>query len=455
MKHAYALLFLVFVAIWGYFVADWVNWWYFIVFAAVLGWYMAMNIGANDVANSVWPAVWSKALTLWWAIVLAAIFEASWALIAGWEVVDTIKKWIINIDWFQDPNMFMFAMMAALVAAAIWLNLATYLKAPVSTTHSIVWWVMWAWIAALWFSVVDWWTMGKIAASWVISPVLGGIIAAGFLLMIKETVMFKADKVKAAKSWVPFFVSIMAWAFTAYLTLKWLKKIWPNINEFVWFIDLGEKPDFITAAILWLIVASVVFFFMKKRIDKKAHHIENNRDSINKLFNIPLIFAVALLSFAHGSNDVANAIWPLAAIYDTVINSSVSTSVGIPIWIMVIWWLWISVWLALYWPRIIKTVWHEITELDQVRAFSIALSAAITVIIASQLQLPVSSTHIALGWVFGVGFLREYLDRKHHNKKEIYVRRDMIWKIASAWIITVPAVAMLSWLIFILLAATL
>ena len=455
MKHAYALLFLVFVAIWGYFVADWINWWYFIVFAAVLGWYMAMNIGANDVANSVWPAVWSKALTLWWAIALAAIFEASWALLAGWEVVKTIKKWIIDIEWFQDPDMFMFAMMAALIAAAVWLNLATYLKAPVSTTHSIVWWVMWAWIAALWFSVVDWWTMGKIAASWVISPVLGGIIAAGFLLLIKITIMFKDDKVSAAKSWVPFFVSIMAWAFTVYLTLKWLKKIWPEIVNVLSFLPDEKAPSFTVAAILWLIVAGIVFFFMKNRIEKKATHIKNNRDSVNKLFNVPLIFAAALLTFAHGANDVANAIWPLAAIYDTVMNSGVSSSVEIPLEIMIIWWLWISVWLALYWPRIIKTVWHEITELDQVRAFSIALSAAITVIIASQLGLPVSSTHIALGWVFGVGFLREYLDRKHLNKKEIYVKRDMVGKIVSAWLITVPAVAVLSWIIFMWLAATL
>ena len=198
----------------------------FLAIAALFGAYMAMNIGANDVANNVGPAVGSKALTMGGAIVIAAIFEASGALIAGGDVVKTIKKGIIDISAFGgnvDP--FIWAMMAALLAAALWLNFATMMKAPVSTTHSIVGGVMGAGIAAAGFGIVAWGTMGMIAASWVISPVLGGIIAALFLIAIKKTMVFKEDKISAAVKWVPVFVAIMSWAFVTYLTLKGLKKV--------------------------------------------------------------------------------------------------------------------------------------------------------------------------------------------------------------------------------------
>jgi len=411
---------------------------YFVLFAALVWGYMAINIWANDVANNVWPAVWSKALTIFWAIVIAAIFEFAWAVIAWWEVVKTIKKWIIDISGFTDPMMFIFAMIAALAAAAIWLNIATYFKAPVSTTHSIVWGIMWAWIAALWVSVVEWWTMWKIAASWVISPVIWWVIAAFFLYLIKVNVLFKEDRVKQAKVWVPFFVSIMTWAFSTYIIIKWLKHL--------------IKVDFLFASLIWLLIWLVTYYLVRKSIFRKSSKMKNNRESINNLFTVPLIFAAALLSFAHWANDVANAIWPLSAIYDAAVNSSISAKVSIPLWVMLIWAGWIAVWLALFGPRIIKTVWSEITELDKIRAFTIALSAAITVIIASQLGLPVSSTHIALGWIFGVWFLREYLHNKKDSKKEIFVKRNQIWKIAWAWVITVPSVAFISWLIFVALS---
>ena len=410
---------------------------YFVLFAALVWGYMAINIWANDVANNVWPAVWSKALTIFGAIVIAAIFEFAWAVIAGWEVVKTIKKWIIDISGFTDPMMFIFAMIAALAAAAIWLNIATYFKAPVSTTHSIVWWIMWAWIAALGVSVVEWGTMWKIAASWIISPVIWWVIAAFFLYLIKVNVLYKDDRVKQAKVWVPFFVSIMSWAFSTYIIIKWLKHL--------------IKIDFLFASLIWLLIWLITYFLVKKSIFRKSSKMKNNRESINNLFTVPLIFAAALLSFAHWANDVANAIWPLSAIYDAAVNSSISTKVSIPLWIMLIGAGWITVWLALFGPRIIKTVWNEITELDKIRAFTIALSAAITVIIASQLWLPVSSTHIALGWIFGVWFLREYLHNKKDSKKEIFVKRDQVWKIAWAWIITVPSVAFMSGLIYVLL----
>ena len=489
----------------------------FLAVAALFGAYMAMNIGANDVANNVGPAVGSKALTMGGAIVIAAIFEASGALIAGGDVVKTIKKGIIDISAFGgnvDP--FIWAMMAALLAAALWLNFATMMKAPVSTTHSIVGGVMGAGIAAAGFGIVAWGTMGKIAASWVISPVLGGIIAAIFLFSIKKTMVYKQDKVSAAIKWVPIFVAIMAWAFVTYLTLKGLKKIWPSIVDILIFLPDAKKPSFIVAAIFGLIIAAVVYMMLKKTVAKKASTIENSRAGINALFTVPLIFAAALLSFAHGANDVANAIGPLAAINDAVISGGISTKAGIPLWVMAVGAIGIAMGLALYGPKLIKTVGSEITELDQMRAFSVAMAAAITVIIASQLGLPVSSTHIAIGGIFGVGFLREYLETtsvkdiiaqdkellddekkvlkayhselttleaKTHKKKEDYervvnlykmideeeekvkeakkqlksaekvkyVKRDAVKKIIAAWIITVPAAAVLSAAIFFMI----
>jgi len=492
----------------------------FLAVAALIGAYMAMNIGANDVANNVGPAVGSKAMTMTMAIVIAAIFEAAGALIAGGEVVKTIKNGIIDISAFgADVDPFIWAMMAALLAAALWLNLATMMRAPVSTTHSIVGGVMGAGIAAAGFSIVSWATMGKIVASWIISPLLGGIIAAAFLFSIKKSIMFKEDKIEAAKHYVPIFVAIMAWAFVTYLTLKGLKKIWPNIIEtlnLLPFISLeaAPKPSFFVAFLLGLTVAVFIYLVVKSKLRKKAHNLENTKDSVNKLFTIPLIFSAALLSFAHGANDVANAIGPLAAINDAIVNGGISSKAGIPLWVMSVGALGIALGLALYGPKLIRTVGSEITELDQIRAFSIAMAASLTVIIASQLGLPVSSTHIAIGGVFGVGFLREYLHltgaphstieedreiirdeksnlqayrsellslekkeekfkgdyerivilykliadeeriikttKKHIKqvKKVQYVKRDAVKKIVAAWIITVPAAALLAAILF-------
>lgn len=434
MKYLWVLIyFIIILAIVGLGVSN--N--FFVLIAVLLGWYMAINIWANDVANSVWPAVWSWAITIKWAIVIAAVWNVLWATIAGWEVVNTVKKGIIDISTFDDPTAFIIVMLSSLLAAALWLNLATYLRAPVSTTHSIVGWVMGWGIAAMGFGIVSWGTMGKIAGSWVTSPLIGWIIAALFLYAIKELIIHREDKAKYAKKWVPLFVAIMSWAFTTYLILKGLKKI--------------IKLDFVTASHFGLLVAIIVFLAMRTYLSRTKRKIENNRAWVAKLFTIPLIFAVALLTFAHGANDVANAIWPLAAIYDAAMNNTISGTVGIPLWILLIGGGWIAIWLALFGPRIIKTVGGEITELDQIRAFCIALSAAITVIIASQLGLPVSSTHIALGWVFGVGFLREYLHRKKFKKKIKFVERSALKKIVAAWIITVPAVALLSAGIFFVL----
>ena len=462
----------------------------FLIVAAMVGGYMALNIGANDVANNVGPTVGSGALTMAAAIALAAVFELGGALIAGGDVVGTIKSGIIDPKLIGDPATFIWLMLAALFAGAVWLNIATYFGAPVSTTHSIVGGVLGAGIAAGGLQIANWDKMITIAASWIISPVLGGTIAAIFLYIITRLVVDQKDLVSSARRCIPYMLAVMAWAFSTYLAMKGLKKVW--------------EVDFLTASMLGLAIAAITFTIVKPIIARSSTKLTNDRDGINKLFTTPLIFAAALLSFAHGANDVANAIGPLAAINDTIANGGVTTKAAIPFWIMGVGAIGIAVGLALYGPKLIRTVGSEITHLDKMRAFCVALAAAITVIVASQLGLPVSSTHIAVGGVCGVGFLREYLhanrarindeisDRikgndakavatfieqfrlapfaeqglmiKHlrecgspdlrlgrkgqKNLRTVYrkelVKRSLLLKIAAAWIITVPASGLLA-----------
>jgi PiT family inorganic phosphate transporter len=375
-----------------------------LIIAGMIGGYMALNIGANDVANNVGPAVGSRALSLFGAIAIAAIFEASGALIAGGDVVSTIKKGIIDPANINDTEVFIWLMMAALLAGALWLNMATAVGAPVSTTHSIVGGVLGAGIAAGGWEVANWDRMGQIAASWVISPMIGGIIAASFLYLIKRTITYKPDMLLAARRMVPILVAIMALAFSTYLVLKGLKKIWK--------VDIG------TALLVGAAVSAVIYTLAKPWVGRKSNTQTNDKQGVNALFTIPLIFAAALLSFAHGANDVANSVGPLAAINDALTTGGISSKASIPLWVMMVGAIGISLGLALYGPKLIRTVGSEITELDQMRAFCIALSAAITVIIATQLGLPVSSTHIAVGAVFGVGFLREYIKRNYAKTVE-------------------------------------
>ncbi len=351
-------------------------------------------------------------------------------------------------------------------------------------------------VAAGGWAIANWGQVGQIAACWVISPVLGGLIAAGTLYLIKRTITYRQDMLGASPKTVPSLVAFMGWAFTTYLAMKGLKHLW--------------KIDFPTAALLGLVVAAGVFVLMRSYVSRTVPDMPNTKDSVNDLFTIPLIFAAALLSFAHGANDVANAVGPLAGINEAIMSGGVATDAGIPLWVMMVGAVGIALGLALYGPKLIKTVGSEITEIDKTRAFCVAIAAAVTVIVASQLGLPVSSTHIAVGGVFGVGFLREYLKtnysrkiaeiRAHHANEEspeleafiarfeeatveektemlrdmkraagpqaLYkserkelrninrvelVKRTLLLRIAAAWIITVPATAILSAMIYFML----
>lgn len=425
-----------------------------VVAAAGFGAYMAINIGANDVANNMGPAVGANALTMGGAIVIAALCESAGALLAGGDVVSTISKGIIDPAGFSDAKVFMWAMMAALISSALWVNLATFAGAPVSTTHSVVGGVMGAGIAAAGFAAVSWTTMGKIAASWVISPLLGGLIAASFLAFIKAKIIYQEDKIAAARKWVPVLVGIMASAFATYLALKGLKRI----------VEI-ELP---TALLIGVIAGAIAYVIAAPLIRKQSEGLENRNKSLKVLFGLPLVFSAALLSFAHGANDVANAVGPLAAIVHASEFGDFAAKVAIPTWVMVIGALGISFGLFLFGPKLIRMVGEQITKLNPMRAYCVALSAAITVIVASWLGLPVSSTHIAVGGVFGVGFFREWHAERRFRKsaaarpaekriapeerrRRKLVRRSHFMTIVAAWVITVPAAAIMSACIFLAL----
>lgn len=431
--------------------------WLIVAVAAVVGGYMALNIGANDVANNMGPAVGGKVLTVMAAVLIAAVCEAAGALLAGGDVVRTVSKGIISPGPEVGVAAFRDLMLSALFAAALWINLATLLNAPVSTTHSIVGGVLGAGIAVAGFGLVNWATMAAIAASWIISPVIGAGLAALILYFIKVKILYVEDRLAAARKWVPLLIALMASAFTAYMLLKGLKKIWhPGALEIVLLSGLAFAAAYAAA---------------RPYISNRTRFLSNRRRDINRLFNLPLIAGAALLSFAHGANDVANAVGPLAAIVSTVQQpSGIASEVAIPLWVMAVGALGIALGLGLFGPKLIAVVGEKITRLNSPRAYCVALSAAVTVLIATTLGLPVSSTHIAVGAVFGVGFLREFLENP--NKRKLrpghklnltaedafasrgfrsvrrLVRRRFVFSIASAWVITVPASALLAALVY-------
>ncbi|QPB20397.1 inorganic phosphate transporter [Rhizobium sp. 007] len=433
-----------------------------VIAAAALAAYMAMNIGANDVTNNVGAAVGARAMTMAQALVIAAAFEVLGATIAGGAVVRTISSSII--DAVQVPEgLLAWIMMAALMAAALWINLATWLNAPVSTTHAIVGAVIGAGIAAVGPDPVNWRVMVEITSSWMTSPLIGGVIAAGLLYLVKTLIIYRDDKIAAARRWVPALIAMMTGGFAAYMVLQ-----------------LTPAGRFSSPTILafGLSAGLVAWAASRPIVARQSQGLENRNSSLRILFKFPLIGSAALLSFAHGANDVSNAIGPLSAIVRSISGLS-SGGNAPPLWVMLIGALGISVGLLLFGPRLIHLVGEQITKLNPMRAYCVALSTAFTVIVASWFGLPVSTTHIAVGAVFGVGFFREWYTRNskrrieymrskaeawaidepeepnvHEARRRYLVRRSHFMTIIAAWIITVPAsaalAALLYWVMFAL-----
>ncbi|MET0065786.1 MAG: inorganic phosphate transporter [Candidatus Thiodiazotropha sp.] len=379
-----------------------------LVVAALLAGYIALNIGANDAGNNIGPLVGSAVISLTGAMLLAAVFEMAGALLAGDEVISTIQQGIVDPERIGDSSVVVKVMLSAMLASALWLHFATLSRMPVSTTHTIVGGVLGASITVGGTLAIDWTLLGTITVSWLASPLLGSLIAALLLYLIKRTITYQADMSRAAEKIVPLLVGLMAWSFTSYLLVKGLKASW--------------RVDLLTALLCGLSVGAGVYLIIKPTIKQRTALLPNTKSAVNRHFNLPLLLAASLLSFAHGSNDVANAIGPLIAVKEALMQMPELTPPGSAVWLLLIGAFGIPLGLLLFGRRMITTLASEITELDQVRAFCIVTSVTITVLVASQLGIPVSSTHTAVGAIFGIGFLREILKTRYAVSLEM-IRR--------------------------------
>nr|WP_295886101.1 inorganic phosphate transporter [uncultured Devosia sp.] len=432
--------------------------------------YMALNIGANDVANNVGPAVGAKALTMAAALAIAAIFDAAGAILAGGNVVHTVANELLLPGTDLASTGLVLVMIAALFAAALWINASTFVGAPVSTTHAIIGGIVGAAVAATGMGAVAWPVIGTIAVSWTVSPVLGALFAAGLHAVIRRAITRREDKVAAARIWVPILVAIMSGVFAAYLATNALSQWW--------------QPGLGGALAVALLAAATGWFVAMPWVRMQSLGMSNRKKQVATLFRPPLIVAAALLSFAHGANDVANALGPLVVIIRETQQLAVA-GLPVPAWSLVLGAAGIALGIALFGPRVIHTVGEQITKLNEIRAFCVASSAALTVLVASAFGLPVSSTHIAVGAVFGVGFVREFLAirnmtgaavpmraslvdaatlndrpedalaRERRNERRYLVRRLKLAQIGAAWLVTLPASALLAALLYrVLLAFT-
>lgn len=403
--------------------------------------YMALNIGANDVANTMGAPVGAGALRLGHALMIAAVCEAAGALIAGDRVVETLSSDILDPQALEAPRHLVWAMLAAMLAAAAWLHLATWIGASVSTTHSIVGGIVGAGIAAGGPGGVHWDEIGLITLGWMTAPVLAGATAAALLSFLERRVTNAADRISAARFWLPILVGAMVGAFAAYLATSLRAGV---------SVALGVGlVSGLLCRVLWAPV-----------VRRQTEGSENRKRALRPLFGLPLAVAAGMMSFAHGANDVSNAIGPLAAIVARL--KETGPEIPTPFWVMLVGALGISVGLLLFGPRLIRLIGSEITRLNPLRACCVALASAIIVLLASWLGLPVSTTHVSVGAIFGIGFYREWHSLRRPTEdapappeeraRRKLVRRSHMLTLVSAWAVTVPASALLSAAIFAVIA---
>ncbi len=403
----------------------------FIGLAVVFGLYMTWGIGANDVANVMGTSVGSGAITVKTAIIIAAIFEFAGAALAGGHVTQTIRKGIIDAEPIaQNPEVLVFGMLAALLAAAVWLMVASSRGWPVSTTHSIVGAVVGFAIAAIGLEAVHWDKIGQIVASWVISPVLGGAVAFALMLSIRKLILNTPNPFLSAKRWGPVYVFLVGFIISLVTIFKGLKPL---------KIELSVPASFLIAAVLGLGIAFIGYLLIQKvKVDEEADK-DFHYASVEKVFVPMMLFTACGMAFAHGSNDVANGVGPLAAVVGLVKSGGeVAQKSELPIWILVLGGFGIVVGLATYGYRVMRTIGSKITELTPTRGFCATMAAAATVVLASRTGMPVSTTHIAVGGVIGVGMARGIgaLDLR------------VIGGIIMSWIITLPIGGLLAALFY-------
>jgi len=408
----------------------------FLVMAVVFGLYMTWGIGANDVANAMGTSVGSGAITVKQAIIIAAIFEFAGAFIAGGTVTKTIRKGIINPESIMgSPELLVYGMLAALLAAAIWLMIASTRGWPVSTTHSIVGAIVGFAMAGIGIDAVNWVKISQIVASWLVSPLLGGVIALLLMLSIRKLILNADDPFGKAQKWGPIYVFLVGFIVSLVTMFKGLKHL---------KLEISPVESFVAAVIFGLIVAFIGKMLISKvKVDSKADK-NFHYASVEKVFTPMMIFTACAMAFAHGSNDVANGIGPLAAVFSIVESGGeVTQKATVPIWILVLGGVGIVVGLATMGWKVMQTIGTKITELTPTRGYCATLAAATTVVLASKTGLPVSTTHIAVGAVMGVGLARGIgaLDLR------------VIGNIVVSWVVTLPAGGILAALFFYLFKA--
>ena len=406
----------------------------FLILACVFGFFMAWGVGANDVANAMGTSVGSRALTIKQAIVIAMIFEFAGAYLAGGEVTATIRKGIISPDLFNDnPELLIYGMLSALLAAGTWLAIASVLGWPVSTTHSIVGAIVGFSAVGISADAVAWGKVGSIVASWVVSPVLAGTMSFMLFRSVQRLILNTEDPFANAKRYIPVYMFAVGWMIAMVTLTKGLKHVLKDAN-----IVLAFWQDALIAGIAGLVVMGAGII-MLKRIKRDPERERFNRfANVERVFAILMVFTACAMAFAHGSNDVANAVGPLAAIVNTVQQGAVTAKASMPSWILLLGGAGIVVGLATYGFKVMATIGKKITELTPSRGFAAELGAAATVVLASGTGLPVSTTHTLVGAVLGVGLAR--------GIGALNLR--MITTIAASWVVTLPAGAGLAILFF-------
>ena len=412
----------------------------FMVLACLFGFFMAWGIGANDVANAMGTSVGSRALTITQAIFIAMIFEFAGAYLAGGEVTATIRKGIIDAEVMAGhPELMVYGMLAALLAAATWLLIASIQGWPVSTTHSIVGAIVGFAAVGISVDAIHWDKVGNIVASWVVSPLMAGTISYWLFISVKYLILDTDDPFHRAKRIIPVYMWLVGFMISMVTLVKGLKHVGIHL-------DLGMGDDFANAALASALIGLLVAAFgalLLRRV-QEVPNAQNRFYSVERVFAILMVFTACSMAFAHGSNDVANAVGPLAAVVSTVQSGGViSAKAAMPWWILMVGAVGIVAGLATYGWRVIATVGRKITELTPSRGFAAELGAAGTVVIASATGLPISTTHTLVGAVLGVGFARGIGA----------LNTRIIGSIFMSWLITLPAGAGLAIIFFYIFKA--
>lgn len=405
--------------------------------AGLFGLYLAWNIGANDVANAMGTSVGSHALSIRRAVLVAAIFEFAGAFLVGGEVTDTIRKGILSPELFEhEPRELALGMLAALLSSALWLHLASWRGLPVSTTHSIVGGVIGFGVTSRGFGAIDWAPLGSIVASWVVSPLLGGLIAFATFALIRRYLLDATQPLRNTRRLTPWLLFVVGVVLSLTLFFKGLKNL-----QFA--LDLRET--ILLALCGGCLFSSGTAFLLRALRDEDDPSLAEAKGRVERIFAWLQVVTACLMAFAHGSNDVANAVGPVAAVLSVVRTGVVSSHTLVPSWVLAAGGFGIVLGLATYGARVIETVGRRITDMTPTRGFAAEFGAATTVLIGSRLGMPLSTTHVLIGAIIGVGFARGLFALDF----------SVLRSVASSWFLTVPLTGGMAATCFTLLRATL